>query len=101
MYTNNRIQSQSFPELSKAVDNSTKTVRQLSDSTRTYMPSKLPINKTRFPSMESKVNKNSISDSTYYNPYQASCKSNLSFSKNYYSHNNLPSTLGNDSQGNI
>lgn len=51
--------------------------------------------------MESKVNKNSIPDSTYYNPYQSCCKSNLSFSKNYYSHNNLPSTLGNDSQGNL
>lgn len=47
LYTNNRIQSQSFPELSKAVDNSTKTVRQLSDSTRSFQPSKLPINKTR------------------------------------------------------
>lgn len=51
--------------------------------------------------MESKVNKNSIADSTYYNPYQNCCKSNLSFSKNYYSHNNLPSTLVNDSQGNL
>lgn len=51
--------------------------------------------------MESKFNKNSIPDSTYYNPYQSCCKSNLSFSKNYYSHNNLPSTLGNDSQGNL